>query len=141
MERKLKVVHLVNKEKKDFDPRTKKPKETKREGLFYDKDKDLFTSCCWDFDLEEAQGLIGGLIYLHDTKADNSFMGGIVVNVQPLDLNIGNEYFDPTKQKVPSRSNRVWIEFESTHEGKGVAWNGQDYAMAWTSGIIDVDAT
>ena len=139
MERKLKVVHLINKIKSDFDPRTRKPNETMREGLFHGGEKNHFVSCCWDFNIEEAQNLIGGMIYLHDTKAEKSFMGGKVVDVQQVDLNEGNEYFDPTTQKVPSRSERVWIKFESTYEGRGIAWSGQDHSMAWTSGIIDFE--
>jgi len=139
----LKVVHLINKKKQNFDPKTKGPYDTKHEGLFLTDLVNVYVSCCWDFKVEDAEELIGGRIYLHHTKKKISFMGGVVTKVTNCDLRFANKYFDPQKQKIPSRFDRVFIEFRSTHKDRHVWWNsaGNVHPMAWTTGIIDVDAT
>lgn len=71
----MKVVHLINKLKIDYDPRTRGPYDTKHEGLFRTDVRDIYVSCCWDFNSEEAMQLVGGRIYLHHTKKEKSFMG------------------------------------------------------------------
>lgn len=137
----MKVVHLINKLKIDYDPRTRGPYDTKHEGLFRTDARDIYVSCCWDFNSEEAMQLVGGRIYLHHTKKEKSFMGGVVTKVTNCDLRFANKYFDPQKQKIPSRFDRVYIEFQSTSADRHVWWNlaGQSHPMAWTTGIIDKD--
>jgi hypothetical protein len=130
LEATMKVLHLINK---------KRPNSYKREGLsLVEGEPNHYVSCCWDFDLDECRTLIGGMIYLHDTKKDKSFIGGVVKDVQPIDLNIGGKYYQPTSEVRPTRSMRVYIKFESTLEGRNVDWQGMDHSMAWTSGIVDL---
>lgn len=139
----MKVVHLINKLKIDYDPRTRGPYDTKHEGLFRTDVRDIYVSCCWDFNSEEAQQLVGGRIYLHHTKKEISFMGGVVTKVTSCDLRFASRYFNPSKQKIPIRFDRVYIEFKSTFIDRHVWWNpkGLKHSMAWTTGIIDADGT
>jgi hypothetical protein len=126
----MKVLHLVNK---------KRPDSYQREGLTpVPGAPNHYVSCCWDLDFDECQNLIGGMIYLHNSKNEKSFMGGVVKEVQRIDLKIGGQYYHPTSDVRPAKTNRVQIKFESNREGRQVSWRGMDHAMAWTSGIIDV---
>ena len=114
--------------------------DTKHEGLFRTNKPDHYVSCCWDFKIEDAVDLIGGRIYLHHTKKDLSFMGGVVTDVVKCDLRFANKYFDPQIDDTPARFDRVYIEFLSTLECRKKPWNnsGLNHTMAWTTGIIDI---
>jgi hypothetical protein len=127
----MKVLHLINR---------KRPNSYQREGLTLVSDEPHhYVSCCWDLDFAECQTLIGGMIYLHNSKGEKSFMGGVVKEVEQIDLNIGGPYYQPTSDVRPARTLRVQIKFESTHEGRNVKWQGMDHSMAWTSGIITLE--
>ena len=136
----MKVVHLINRPKIHYDPKTRGPYDTKHEGLYRTEQRDYFVTCCWDFKVEEAIKLIGGRVYLHHTKKEVSFMGGVVSSVGQCDLRFASKYFNPIEQRVPSRIDRVFIEFKSTKFERYVCWNneGYDHSMAWTTGIIDI---
>lgn len=99
-------------------------------------------SCCWDFDPDEARKLIGGMIFLHETKAMKSGLGGRVLDIIPIDLNdeTQKEYLGhiETMDLDPRRPQRVKIMFEITPEGRDQKWRGKDHSMSWTSGIIEV---
>jgi|TARA_B110000261_G_C12976291_1_gene314585 hypothetical protein len=92
-----------------------------------DKESKIYISGKWLFSIEEAKTLVGGMIFLHETKSDLSAFGGLVTEVQETT-------FDDKSQK-----NRVEFIFEARKEGRGVAWGGASHSMAWTSGFLDID--
>ena len=89
-------------------------------NLGIDHDTGFFTSGVWKFRMSEAKTLIGGKIYLHTAKKNNSEMGGTVVDVRPA-----------------AEEGRVVFVFIPEAAGKNVEWQGQNHGMAWNSGIIE----
>lgn len=92
---------------------------TRIEGITY-------RSCCWVFGETEARSLVGGWLYLHpEGKAQKSEFGGVV------------QMIEPAKRDNKAIEEGWAFVFEARHEGRGQAWRGRDYSLAWTSGIID----
>ena len=83
-----------------------------------------YRSCCWVLSRDQAQSLVGGWIYLHETKTQPSEFGGKVVSVEP-----------GVWENAPDQD-RVAIIFQVAPEAQGQAWRGSDYSMAYTSGLI-----
>ena len=81
------VVHLINRS----DPSTDRIDE-RFAGLTLDeeqlKDPNHRYSCCWNFKLEEAKRLKGGMVYMHRTKKDLSSWAGEVVGVFEVDVSV-----------------------------------------------------
>ena len=127
----MKILHLINKtEAGEMLPKgVSKSKE----------DGNIYISCCWDFKLEEAKTLIGGMIFFHDTKSDRSKLGGQVVDVQPVKLDEETEFHKVDPDDKNRRQSRVMFKFEITSKGREQGWRGKDHAMSWTSGIIDLE--
>ncbi len=98
-----------------------------REGLIR-VEGNRYGSCCWAISAEEAAGLIGGWIYLHQSKGDRSAFGGVVQAVEPADR-LGT-----------ARQEGYIIYFETRREAREQAWRGAHHAMAWWSGLVDADA-
>ena len=127
----MKILHLINKPT---------PDSIHAKGLIKVKDEtNRYISCCWDFKLEEAKGLIGGMIFFHDTKSERSKLGGNVVDVQPVRLDEETEFHKVDPEDENKRQSRVMFKFEITPEGREQRWRGKDHAMSWTSGIIDLE--
>ena len=77
------VLHLINK----TNPETKRPY-----GVYKVKNEiNNYYSCCWNFDLERSKNLIGGMIYLHNSKSEKSFF---VENTSALIL----KFYTPTSE-------------------------------------------
>ena len=83
----------------------------------------LFESGMWAIKEDEAKALVGGMIYLHETKAEPSYFGGVVIDYRPAD---GAEYAD-----------RWVFTVASTLSGKNAAWHGKDHGMAHFSGVLE----
>jgi hypothetical protein len=127
----MKILHLINKPT---------PDSIHAKGLIKVKDEtNRYISCCWDFKLEEAKGLIGGMIFFHDTKSERSKLGGNVVDVQPVRLDEETEFHKVDPEDTSKRQTRVMFKFEITSEGREQRWRGKDHSMSWTSGIIDLE--
>ena len=127
----MKILHLINKTQ---------PLELLPKGVSKSKeDGNIYISCCWDFKLEEAKTLIGGMIFFHDTKSDRSKLGGHVVDAQPVKLDEETEFHKVDPEDENKRQSRVMFKFEITPEGREQRWRGKDHAMSWTSGIIDLE--
>lgn len=92
-----------------------------------DKVEHIYVSGKWDLDLEAAKILIGGDLYLHETKNDRSGFGGKIIEVRPAIL------------ETKARDQRIEFVFKATKEHKGKAWKGANHAMAWNSGILSSD--
>ena len=86
----------------------------------------IYESGNWWLTPMEAARLVGGLLFLHDAKAKPSYLGGRVLSFR--------EVFVPEK----AHPNRVVLRFVSSAECQGVPWDGDDYMMAWYSGIVVV---
>lgn len=91
------------------------------EGMSFDKGTNLHRSGAWKFSPEIATDLVGGKILFHKTKQQPSTMGGTIVK------------FEST-----SDPERLAFYFKSESDCRNVAWRGQDHAMAWTGGVVDV---
>lgn len=88
------------------------------------KQMPLFTSEAWDISSEDAEKLLGGIIYFHDTKRKPSYFGGIVRGYQIIDTN-------------NAHSERVVFTIEATREAKGKPWSGRNHTYAHYSGVMD----
>ena len=127
----MKILHLINKPT---------PDSIHAKGLTKVKDEtNSYISCCWDFKLEEAKTLIGGMIFFHDTKSERSKLGGHVVDVQSVKLDEETEFHKVDPEDTSKRQTRVMFKFEITPEGREQIWRGKDHSMSWTSGIIDLE--
>ena len=127
----MKILHLINKPTED---------SIHSKGMTKVKDEmNRYISCCWDFKLEEAKTLIGGMIFFHDTKSERSKLGGNVVDVQAVRLDEETEFHKVDPEDTSKRRTRVMFKFEITPEGRELIWRGKDHSMSWTSGIIDLE--
>ena len=115
----MKILHLINK---------KNDSSFGHAGLTHLKEEPHhYTSCCWDIKEDKAKALVGGMVFLHHTKAEASFMGGVVVDVQPAT-------FENEAQK-----DRFQIKFRSTLEGRNITWRGKSHTLSYKGDVIDVD--
>lgn len=87
-----------------------------------------YRSCCWTISESDARSLVGGWIYLHETKADHSAFGGYV------------EAVEPTERVGTAREHGFAILFEARLAGRNQPWRGADHAMAWWSGPVEPSA-
>ncbi len=127
----MKILHLINKPTED---------SIHAKGMTKVKDEtNHYISCCWDFKLEEAKTLIGGMIFFHDTKSERSKLGGNVVDVQAVRLDEETEFHKVNPEDQNKKQSRVMFKFEITPEGREQRWRGKDHSMSWTSGIIDLE--
>lgn len=115
----MKVLHVINKQ------RVSGPglEHLERSG----DEKDVWLSGYWDIPLAEAKTLVGGMLYLHETKAKPSRFGGQVLSVAP------------TLRNDVARVHRVIFSILALPDGKGVKWRGAGHAMASYGGIIEVN--
>ena len=84
----------------------------------------VYESGDWDVSKEDAERLVGGMIFLHQAKAQTSYVGGRIESFREIDTEMAH-------------SRRVVFKFTSLAEGKGVRWQGADHSMAWTSGVVE----
>ncbi|NOK17642.1 hypothetical protein [Corallococcus carmarthensis] len=84
----------------------------------------IYNSGYWDFSPEEAAQLVGGTIYLHETKGKRSYFGGTVLSYEVVE--------------VPEKANakRIMFRIHSTAEAKNKEWRGTNHVRAWTGGIL-----
>lgn len=93
----------------------------------------VYESAAWLLSPDEMGALEGGRIFFHQTKSTPSYFGGTILNARPVD------------GESPGEGGRVrWaITLRSQLDGKGVDWDqaGYTHGMAWTSGVIQAEAT
>ncbi len=83
-----------------------------------------YESGFWDIPEAQARALVGGMLYLHQTKAEPSYFGGQVMGYRvagPDEVLPGRIVFTVLSQK----------------EGKSMAWEGASHGMAWDSGHLE----
>ena len=85
--------------------------------------------------------VIGGMIFFHRSKSEKSYLGGVIHNVHPIEMNPSYEgpYYTPSKEDVGKRSDRMMFEFEVTKDGREVKWRGSDHSMSYFSGIVETE--
>lgn len=103
-------------------------------------------SHCWVISDEDAEKLKGGLLFLHRTKADKSFIGGRIIEMRKVtcgDLSTYPPEKDPAEDEdldEPGIKERYTIYFENLGDkARDIAWRGPDYAMAYITGAIEVE--
>ncbi len=84
----------------------------------------VYESGDWDVSPEDAEKLIGGMIYLHQTKAKPSYFGGRVESYR------GKDTSNP-------RSRRIVFVLTAIQQGRGAKWPGASHPRAWTSGVVE----
>ena len=85
-------------------------------------------SGCWYFlpSMGKKLGtLTGGWIYLHESRKQLSYIGGVITEIQPC-----------TKKKGTNGSAFI---FENRSQGKGQSWRGLDNAKAIHGWIVPSD--
>lgn len=83
-----------------------------------------YQSCCWLISDEDATNLLGGWVYFHETKADPSGFGGVILGFAP-----GHD--DLAHRKI--------IMFRHDRRARGQQWRGADHSMAYSSGLVEAD--
>ena len=78
----------------------------------------------WDVTAADAEKLVGGMIYLHNTKSERSYFGGRIKSARCV----------VTDDAHPVR---FIFRFKPLSEARDVRWNGAKHNMAWTSGVVD----
>ncbi len=84
----------------------------------------VYESGDWDVTREDAERLVGGMLYLHETKADASYFGGQISAYRVVETD-------------RAHSDRVIFTVRSMREAKEVRWSGIDHGRASNSGVID----
>lgn len=82
-----------------------------------------FSSGRWDLSEDVARSLVGGLIFLHQTKSSPSQFGGLIY-----------EYYDDP-DPTAAHEHRISFRFLALSDARYVDWQGASHAMAWTSGV------
>lgn len=113
----MKAVHLI----------CKGTPKNKKNGLEPKRvEGDIYASRGWNFNGDEAESLVGGMIFFHRRKAYSSYFGGVILAWEWV---VADDV---------ARPNRIKFTFKYAPEGRYQKWRGQDHTRAWTSRIIDV---
>ena len=91
------------------------------------KFKYAYESGRWNFSKADAQHLLGGLIFLHQTKKTPSNFGGLIY-----------DWFE-SKSLDAARQDRISFRFLAVTDARHVRWSGQKHSMAWQSAIVPPD--
>jgi hypothetical protein len=89
-------------------------------------DPDVYESGDWDLPEKEAQSLVGGTLFLHQSKAKRSYFGGMI-----------EKYRIATVAKTELQ--RVVFTVRADAAAKEKVWRGGNHARAWTGGVVTDD--
>lgn len=78
----------------------------------------------WDVSPTDAATLVGGMLYLHQTKGDRSYFGGRI------------SAFKGVETDRP-RGARIVFAFTFDEKARGASWQGAKLAMAVKSGVVN----
>jgi hypothetical protein len=87
-------------------------------------DASIYESMYWPVTVEDARRLVGGMIYLLETKAILSYFGSVVKSYREADA--GSPH-----------PGRMIFTFQPAQDGRGKSWRGRDGSMAWVGGVVD----
>ena len=77
---------------------------------------------------EVREKLVGGMVFLHNDKNTESFVGGLVLEIDEVLL-----------EEEGKRDDRFMITFQSMIEGKGQKWRGRKGPYVYNSGLIEIE--
>ena len=77
---------------------------------------------------EVREKLVGGMVFLHNDKNTESFVGGLVLEIDEVLL-----------EEEGKREDRFIITFQSMIEGKGQKWRGRKGPYDYNSGLIEIE--
>ena len=77
---------------------------------------------------EVRETLVGGMVFLHNDKNTDSFVGGLILEIDEVLL-----------EEDGKRVDRFEITFQSMIEGKGQKWRGPKGPYVYNSGLIEVE--
>ncbi len=83
-----------------------------------------YESGFWDIPEAQAHALVGGMLYLHQTKAEPSYFGGKVLGYR-------------VAGSAESLPGRIVFTVLSQQHGKSMAWEGASHGMAWDGGHLE----
>jgi hypothetical protein len=92
--------------------------------ILLDKERCIYESGYWPVAESDAVRLIGGMLYLHQTKAKLSKFGGIVLAHR-------------REEEIEQYRGRTVFKFQATKDARGVAWKGANHPMACIGGVVD----
>lgn len=99
-----------------------------RKGLsLVERQTKTWRSCCWVLGVEQQEALLGGWLYLHNTKASPASFAGQIIG------------FEDAEREGAAIKGGVAILFRASEAGIGHAWRGADHGMAYSSGVIEAD--
>jgi hypothetical protein len=78
----------------------------------------------WDVSRADASTLVGGMLYLHQSKGERSYFGGRLTSFREVE----------TEQ---ARSTRIVFAFTFDEKGRGSAWQGTKHGMAVKGGVVN----
>ena len=88
-----------------------------------DRATQLYTSGYWSVSEAEAERLVGGTIYLHETKKQPAYFGGTVLSYAMSD-------------EEPHVGQLVFA-FSALQGAKGATWRGQVGSQLVNGGVVD----
>lgn len=92
-------------------------------NLTYDKESGTYRSGFWNITVDQAESLVGGWVYLHQTKATTSQFGGKILS------------FEQVTVDGPAPAERIVFVLTPSHDGRGQKWRGKQ--RAWTGGVVE----
>jgi len=99
-----------------------------RKGLTKVADaQDTWRSCCWVLSRDDQDVLLGGWLYLHDSKGKPASFAGRIIG------------FEDAERVGAAIEQGVAIVFQVRRDGRDRKWRGASHGMAWSSGVIDAD--
>jgi hypothetical protein len=84
----------------------------------------IYRSRAWDIPVDDADRLVNGYIYFHETKAAPSYFGGKVTSYEIIEID-------------KAHSKRIEFTITADMQAKGASWEGRSDDMAWYSGVIE----
>jgi len=89
-----------------------------------DRVQQLYRSVSWELSEADAREIKGGWVYMHPSKSEPSYFGGVVMGVEQTD-------------SLSSHGNpEIAIILQSRKEARGQKWRGASHGMAWWSGLV-----
>jgi hypothetical protein len=89
--------------------------------------QDTWRSCCWVLSEFDQDALLGGWLYLHDSKGKPASLSGRIIG------------FEAAEREGTATQRGVAIVFQAHRDARGKKWRGASHGMAWSSGVIEAD--
>lgn len=88
-----------------------------------DPKETIYRSEAWALTAAEVAKLAGGRVYFHQAKAEPSYFGGQVLEIESL---------------PGENPQRFALRLKADRAAKGVGWDeaGYSHGMAWSSGVL-----